>query len=145
MVLPKPLNSAACLYVSHSGCTALSCACSFSLFGMRGYPSSFVAVRHEPLYTVCISDLHNIHSTDEASLKPRFDREARAPDKELVWKWLKERGTVRDVLRGELQWEDLMDEVRMLASHQRDMFDLSESVSDTSQDTSRDTSRDLFE
>jgi len=69
---------------------------------------------------------------------PAEHKEASAPYKGLLWKWLVKRNIVRDVLQGELQWGDLMAEARLLASHQRDTLGVAEPVGKMSSDRSPD-------
>jgi hypothetical protein len=58
---------------------------------------------------------------NEVELKRKFDKEVGAPDKELLWKWLKEDRYVSEVCGGESGWEEFKDEADRLAKRQWQM------------------------
>jgi len=58
---------------------------------------------------------------NEVELKRKFDKEVGAPDKELLWKWLKEDRYVSEVCGGESGWEEFKGEADRLAKRQWQM------------------------
>ncbi len=54
---------------------------------------------------------------DEARLKDRFDKEISAPDRELLWEWLKDKGDVDDACNGPGGWEEFDEEANKLAAN----------------------------
>ena len=46
---------------------------------------------------------------NEVELRRKFNKEVSAPDKELLWKWLKEDRYVSEVCGGESGWEEFKD------------------------------------
>ena len=56
---------------------------------------------------------------NEVQLRRKFDKEVAAPDKELLWKWLKEDRYVSEVCRGISGWREFKDEADRLAERQR--------------------------
>jgi hypothetical protein len=58
---------------------------------------------------------------NEVELRRRFDKEVGAPDKELLWKWLKEDRYVSEVCRGEAVWGEFKAEADRLAERQWQM------------------------
>src|SRR5215208_548609 len=55
---------------------------------------------------------------NEVELKRKFDKEVGAPDKELLWKWLKEDRYVSEVCGGDSGWKEFKDEADRLAKRQ---------------------------
>ena len=58
---------------------------------------------------------------NEVTLRRKFDKEVSAPDKELLWKWLKEDRYVSEVCRGISGWREFKDEADRLAKRQWQM------------------------
>jgi hypothetical protein len=58
---------------------------------------------------------------NEVQLRRKFDKEVGAPDKELLWKWLKEDRYVSEVCRGEAVWGEFKAEADRLAERQWQM------------------------
>jgi hypothetical protein len=56
----------------------------------------------------------------EAELKACFDKEVSAPDKRLVWEWLKDEHYVSEVCSGLAEWEEFRDRAVELAARQRE-------------------------
>jgi hypothetical protein len=59
---------------------------------------------------------------NEVELRRRFDKEVSAPNKELLWKWLKEDHYVSEVCSGVSGWEEFKAEAGRLANRQWQMF-----------------------
>jgi hypothetical protein len=55
---------------------------------------------------------------NEVELRRRFDKEVSAPNKELLWKWLKEDHYVSEVCSGASGWEEFKAEAGRLATRQ---------------------------
>jgi hypothetical protein len=55
---------------------------------------------------------------NEVALRRKFDKEVGAPDKELLWKWLKEDRYVSEVCRGISGWREFKGEADRLAKRQ---------------------------
>jgi hypothetical protein len=58
---------------------------------------------------------------NEVELRRKFDKEVGAPDKELLWKWLKEDRYVSEVCSGVSGWKEFRDEAERLAKRQWQM------------------------
>ncbi len=58
---------------------------------------------------------------NEVQLRRKFDKEISAPDKELLWKWLKEDRYVCEVCRGISGWREFKSEADRLANRQWQM------------------------
>src|SRR5215208_5105620 len=94
--------------LSHSECFVLLMRPPLALYSLRR--SLLHCVRHNA--GRCTQEMN------EVELRRKFDKEVGAPDKELLWKWLKEDHYVSDVCSGGSDWEEFKEEADRLAKRQ---------------------------
>ncbi len=75
---------------------------------------------------------------DEAQLKARYDREIGAPDKELLWEWLKVDNYVSEVCQDGARWSYFKARAQRLAEWQRKLLRRTKPPGRTRQDLSAD-------
>src|SRR5829696_7892991 len=94
--------------LSHSGCLVLLMSPPLALYSFGRSPLNCVHHNAER----CTQEMN------EVQLRRKFDKEVGAPDKELLWKWLKEDHYVGMMCRGEIEWDEFKDEADRLAKRQ---------------------------
>src|SRR5919112_2058284 len=97
--------------LSHSECFVL----------LMSPPLALYSFRRTPLNCVHHNAAGRAQEMNEVELRRRFDKEVGAPDKELLWKWLKEDRYVSEVCRGEAVWGEFKAEADRLAERQWQM------------------------